>query len=105
MLVTRLQVTGHLPSDAVDEVISAVMQREQLGSTGIGRGLAVPHAKHLSVSRLTGTIGYAANGLEFDALDGKPVHTIVLLLSPPDRPGEHLRALEKISRLMRTPAE
>jgi PTS system fructose-specific IIA component/PTS system nitrogen regulatory IIA component len=77
------------------------MKREELGSTGIGRGVAVPHTKHPSVERLVGTVGISRNGVEFSSLDGEPVQIFFLLVSPPDRPGDHLRALENISRQLR----
>lgn len=77
------------------------MKREELGSTGIGRGIAVPHTKHPSVDQLTGTVGISQEGVDFQSLDGEPVQLFFLLVSPPDRPGDHLRALENISRQLR----
>ena len=77
------------------------MKREDLGSTGIGRGVAVPHTKHPSVSRLVGTVAVSHSGVDFESLDGEPVQLFFLLVSPPDRPGDHLRALENISRQLR----
>lgn len=63
--------------------------------------MAVPHTKHPSVDRLVGTVAVAAEGVDFDSLDGEKVHLFFLLISPPDRPGDHLRALENISRQLR----
>ena len=77
------------------------MKREELGRTGIGRGVAVPHTKHPSVSELVGTVAVSEDGVDFDSLDGEKVHLLFLLISPPDRPGDHLRALENISRQLR----
>ena len=77
------------------------MKREELGSTGIGKGIAVPHTKHPSVSKLVGTVGVSADGIDFNSLDGEKVHLLFLLISPPDLPVEHLRALENISRQLR----
>jgi PTS system fructose-specific IIA component/PTS system nitrogen regulatory IIA component len=77
------------------------MKREDLGSTGIGRGVAVPHTKHPSVRRLVGTVAVSHDGVDFKSLDGEPVQLFFLLVSPPDRPGDHLRALENISRQLR----
>jgi PTS system fructose-specific IIA component/PTS system nitrogen regulatory IIA component len=77
------------------------MKREELGSTGIGRGVAVPHTKHASVEKLVGTVGISESGLDFDSLDGQDASLFFLLVSPPDRPGDHLRALENISRQLR----
>jgi len=77
------------------------MSREELGSTGIGRGVAVPHTKHGSVEELVGTVGVSRHGVDFESLDGEKVYVLFLLVSPLDRPGDHLRALENISRQLR----
>ena len=82
-------------------IVNAVIKREELGSTGIGRGVAVPHTKHPGVDRLIGTVGLSRNGVDFNSLDGEKVQIFIILISPPDRPGEHLRALENISRKLR----
>ena len=82
----------------------AVLKREQLGSTGIGRGIAIPHTKHNSVDRLIGTVAVSPNGVPFESIDAEPVHVFVLLVSPQDRPGDHLRALENVVRSMRDDA-
>ena len=84
-----------------DDIVEAIMKREELGSTGIGRGVAVPHTKHPSVDKLVGTVGISTDGVDFDSLDGERVQLFFLLISPPDRPGDHLRALENISRQLR----
>ena len=65
------------------------------------RGIAVPHTKHPSVNKLVGTVGVSGDGVDFDSLDGERVQLFFLLVSPPDRPGDHLRALENISRQLR----
>jgi PTS system fructose-specific IIA component/PTS system nitrogen regulatory IIA component len=103
-LVRKLCDLGYLRPHDVDSVVQSLMQRERLGSTGIGRGIAVPHAKHAAVERIVGILGHVAAGIEFDSLDGAAVMTVCLVLSPPDQPGNHLRALEKISRVLRTAA-
>jgi nitrogen PTS system EIIA component len=97
-LANCLHATGNLSRDAVEEVIAAVARREEFGPTGIGGGLAVPHANHASLSQIVGAVGYSPAGIDFQSLDGRPVHTVVLVLSPPGNPREHLRALEQISR-------
>jgi PTS system fructose-specific IIA component/PTS system nitrogen regulatory IIA component len=66
--------------------------------------VAVPHTKHPSVTKLVGTVAVSHEGIDFDSLDGDPVQLIFLLVSPPDRPGDHLRALENISRQLRDDA-
>jgi mannitol/fructose-specific phosphotransferase system IIA component (Ntr-type) len=92
---------GKIPSGELDSIVRAIMKREELGSTGIGRGVAVPHTKHPSVNRLVGTVAVSPEGVDFDSLDGEKVQLFFLLISPPDRPGDHLRALENISRQLR----
>jgi PTS system fructose-specific IIA component/PTS system nitrogen regulatory IIA component len=100
-LVGNLVGAGRINADDSDSIVEAIMKREELGSTGIGRGIAVPHTKHPSVERLTGTVGVSQSGVDFQSLDGEPVQLFFLLVSPPDRPGDHLRALENISRQLR----
>jgi len=100
-LAESLASSGALKADDLDGIIRAIMKREELGSTGIGKGIAVPHTKHPSVSKLVGTVGVSADGVDFNSLDGEKVHLFFLLISPPDRPGDHLRALENISRQLR----
>jgi PTS system fructose-specific IIA component/PTS system nitrogen regulatory IIA component len=100
-LVDSLQAAGEISAADRDDIVKAILKREELGSTGIGRGIAVPHTKHPSVSKLVGTVGVSSEGVEFDSLDGEKVQLFFLLVSPPDRPGDHLRALENISRQLR----
>jgi mannitol/fructose-specific phosphotransferase system IIA component (Ntr-type) len=100
LVESLVQSGGVRPEDKMG-IVDAVMKREELGSTGIGRGVAVPHTKHPSVNRLIGTVGISRNGVEFNSLDGEKVHIFFLLVSPPDRPTNHLRALENISRQLR----
>ena len=100
-LVAALVEAGAIRSDEKESIVKAIMKREELGSTGIGRGVAVPHTKHPSVDRLIGTVGISHDGVDFNSLDGEKVQIFFLLVSPPDRPGDHLRALENISRQLR----
>jgi PTS system fructose-specific IIA component/PTS system nitrogen regulatory IIA component len=100
-MVQALQEAGGIETGEFDSIIRAILKREELGSTGIGRGVAVPHTKHPSVDRLVGTVAVSREGVDFDSLDGEKVHLFFLLISPPDRPGDHLRALENISRQLR----
>ena len=100
-LAGALVAASEIAEEDLDGIVSAIMKREELGSTGIGRGVAVPHTKHPSVDRLVGTVGVAHGGVDFNSLDGEKVELLFLLVSPPDRPGDHLRALENISRQLR----
>lgn len=100
-MIGSLVSAGKIAEDNRDDIVAAVMKREELGSTGIGRGVAVPHTKHASVEKLVGTVAVSEAGVDFDSLDGEKVQLFFLLVSPPDRPGDHLRALENISRRLR----
>ncbi len=100
-MVQGLLDAGKIPANAFESIVRAILNREELGSTGIGRGVAVPHTKHSSVDQLVGTVAVSTEGVDFDALDGEKVHLFFLLVSPQDRPGDHLRALENISRQLR----
>src|SRR3954464_9759402 len=100
-MVESLRDSGLFKGAEVDDVVRAIQKRELLGSTGIGRGVAIPHTKHASVELLVGTVGISVEGVDFNSLDGDKVHLLFLLVSPPDRPGDHLRALENISRQLR----
>ncbi|MFM7117350.1 MAG: PTS sugar transporter subunit IIA [Planctomycetota bacterium] len=97
-LVNALISSGMLTAEQEEPIVQAIMKREELGSTGIGRGIAVPHTKHASVSQPVGTVGISRGGVDFQSLDGEKVQLFFLLISPPDRPGDHLRALENISK-------
>jgi fructose-specific phosphotransferase system IIA component len=83
-----------------DELVKAVLAREETRSTGIGKGLAVPHGKSAACDRLIMAVGKPATPIDFKSVDGQPVDVIVLLASPPDQTGPHIQALARISRLM-----
>src|SRR5438876_8459474 len=100
-MVESLRTAGYFKGGEPDDIVRAILRRELLGSTGIGRGVAIPHTKHGSVDRLIGTVAVSPGGVAFDSLDGEPVHVFVMLISPKDRPGDHLRALENVSRNLR----
>jgi mannitol/fructose-specific phosphotransferase system IIA component (Ntr-type) len=100
-IVSALVSAGKIEEQEFDGIIDAILKREELGSTGIGRGVAVPHTKHSMVEKLFGTVAVSPSGVDFDSLDGEKVHLLFLLISPLDRPGDHLRALENISRQLR----
>lgn len=100
-MVENLRGAGYFKSHEPDEIIKAIQKRELLGSTGIGRGVAIPHTKHAGVERLIGTVAISRDGVAFDSIDGDPVHILVMIISPVERPSEHLRALEGVSRALR----
>ncbi len=100
-MVNSLRSNGYFKGGEPEDIVKAILKRELLGSTGIGRGVAIPHTKHTSVDRLIGTVALSKPGVSFDSLDGEPVFVFFLLVSPQDRPGDHLRALENVSRCLR----
>jgi mannitol/fructose-specific phosphotransferase system IIA component (Ntr-type) len=95
-LVKALAAAGAIPKKSVEDVAKAVMARESQATTGIGKGVALPHAKLKGIKKPIGTIGRSADGIEFASLDAKPVYSIILLLSSPENPDEHLQAMETI---------
>jgi PTS system fructose-specific IIA component/PTS system nitrogen regulatory IIA component len=100
-LAESLHAAGRFNSNDLEDIIKAILRREQLGSTGIGRCIAIPHTRHASVSQLVGTIGLSPAGIPFDSVDGEPAHILVLLISPQDKPGDHLRALENVVQTLK----
>jgi fructose-specific phosphotransferase system IIA component len=83
-----------------NDVLRAVREREEVLSTGIGNGVAIPHGKSASISELALAAGVTPEGVDFEALDGKPVHLFFLLVGPESAAGEHVKALSRISRLL-----
>jgi len=100
-MVESLKACGSIKDGDEESIVAAILKREELGSTGIGMGVAVPHTKHPSVDKLIATVALAKGGVDFASLDGEDVYILFLLVSPPDRPGDHLRGLENISRHLR----
>ncbi len=84
-----------------DALHAALVEREKLGSTGIGENVAIPHAKSAEVSQIMTLFGRSVGGIDFDSLDNKPVHFVCLVLAPVQSTGHHLKALARISRLLK----
>ena len=84
-----------------ENLLKALMEREQLGSTGIGENVAIPHAKISEIDQIITIFGRSIKGIEFDSLDKKPVHFIYLVLAPVNSSGQHLKVLARISRLLK----
>src|SRR5262245_13899685 len=97
-MVSSLKTAGRIRATDEEAIVTAILKREELGSTGIGRGVAVPHTKHPSAESIIATVALCHAGLDFQSLDGEDVFILFLLISPPDRPGDHLRGLETITR-------
>ena len=99
-LIDALVASGSAPAAARDELIAHLLERERKSTTGFGAGIAVPHAKHKSVKRVCAAIGLSQAGLDFASIDLQPVYSVVLLLSPEDKPEEHLQAMEAIFKVL-----
>jgi fructose-specific phosphotransferase system IIA component len=82
------------------EILKRLKERELLGSTGIGKGVAIPHAKCPKVKNMAAAFGISKTGVDFKSLDGEPTYIFFLLIAPGETPGPHLKALAKISRLL-----
>ncbi len=82
-------------------IYDALMEREDLGSTGIGQGIAIPHGKSDSVNKVIAALGVSKRGIDFDALDGESVYIFFMRVAPPNSAGIHLKILAKISRLLK----
>jgi PTS system fructose-specific IIA component/PTS system nitrogen regulatory IIA component len=95
-LIDALIQADAVPAELRDELIDRILERERTGSTGFGKGVAVPHVKHEKLPRMVGTIGISEKGIDFNALDREPVYSVVVLLSPTDQPDQHLQAMENI---------
>ncbi|MXZ75390.1 MAG: PTS sugar transporter subunit IIA [Gemmatimonadetes bacterium] len=98
-LAAALTESGRISDNR--EVLQAVLEREKIMSTGIGKGVAIPHGKCKAVDRLVGVLGIKKEGVDFQSLDEQPVYLFFLLVSPLNVSGPHIRALAHISRLLR----
>jgi len=99
-LVDALVASGACAPACRDEIVKLLLDRERRSTTGFGAGIAVPHAKHPSVTRVAAAVGLSSGGVDFASLDMQPVYSVVLLLSPPQRPDEHLHAMEVIFKVL-----
>lgn len=100
-MLERVARAGMVPQERLDGVLAALLDREQRGSTAIGRGVAVPHAKIEDLDHIVVSFGYSSRGVEFKALDGEPVHQIFLVLACPDAADDYIDVLQRITRLVR----
>jgi len=91
---------GAMPAELVGPARQAIVDRERLGSTAIGRGVAVPHARLEGVERILVAFGHSRKGIEFNALDGQPVHQVFLVLAPNGAAEQYLNVMERITRLV-----
>ncbi len=94
------RVDDRIDQDALTQVL---LEREKLGSTGIGDGVAIPHGKLASIDRVIAVFGRSIDGVDFDSMDGGKAHLFFLLVAPESSTGDHLKALARVSRLMKSP--
>jgi len=99
-LVDLLIAAGKIKKKDKTPILKNIKEREQLGSTGIGKGVAIPHAKADNVKNMISAFAVSKKGLDFRSLDGEPTFLFFLLVAPGETPGPHLKALAKISRLL-----
>ncbi|UCC23461.1 MAG: PTS sugar transporter subunit IIA [Planctomycetota bacterium] len=95
-LVTALDRAGRLGKNNSKEITKAVIKREKEASTGMGKGVALPHVKHKAVKDVIAAVGRSSVGIDFSSLDKQPVYSVILLISPVDNPDRHLQAMERI---------
>jgi PTS system nitrogen regulatory IIA component len=100
-LVDLLVSAGDIKKEDKEKLMEILLNREALGSTGIGQGVGIPHGKSNMVKNLSLAFGLSQKGVAFDSLDGEPVHIFFLLVAPEDSAGPHLKALARISRLLK----
>jgi nitrogen PTS system EIIA component len=100
-MVTMLADGGVIEKKHKNKIIEGLMAREALGSTAIGQGIAIPHTKSDTVSNLVAALAISKKGVNFDSLDGEPAHIFFLLVAPSDSAGPHLKALARVSRLLK----
>ena len=100
-MVHLLVKGGELKPPEEEKIVPVLLARESLGSTGIGQGVGIPHGKSNAVRQLVGAFGISRHGVDFDSLDGEPAHLFFLLVAPEDSAGPHLKALARISRLLK----
>ncbi len=99
-LVLSLEKANKLGNGKSADIIKAVMKREAEASTGLGRGVAVPHVKHSAIKDVVVAVGRSSIGIDFSSLDKQPVYSVILLLSPADNPDKHLQAMENIFKCL-----
>jgi len=95
---------GDCPNTDEDQIAKILVERERLATTGIGDGVAIPHGKLSGIDGICAAIGISRTGIPFDAVDGNPIHIFVALLAPQNSTGDHLKALARVSRLLKDPA-
>ncbi len=102
-MVDKLIKVGEIPADSREGILGALIEREEITSTGLGQGIAIPHAKHPTINKMIGLIARSKEGVDYDALDGKPVHLFVMLLSSQELIQQHLESLAYVAKNLNDP--
>lgn len=100
-LVKVLANSRRIKAADVDEIVEGSLAREAIGSTGIGHGIAIPHCRTALVKKIMCAYGWAPQGVDFDSLDGEPVYSVFLLLTPPDKKEDHLQLMRNFASQIR----
>ena len=99
-LVSALDKAGQLGKGNSEEITKAMIKREKEASTGMGKGIAVPHVKHKAVKNVVAAVGCSSAGIDFSSLDKQPVYSVILLISPMDNPDRHLQTMEHVFKCL-----
>ena len=99
-LVSALDKAGRLGKGNREEITKAMIKREKEASTGMGKGIAVPHVKHKAVKDVVAAVGCSSAGIDFSSLDKQPVYSVILIISPMDNPDRHLQTMEHVFKLL-----
>jgi len=99
-LLETLVAAGSLPAGALGRALTAILEREKLGSTAIGCGVAVPHARLEELDRILVAFGFSAEGVEFRALDSQPVHEVFVIIAPKGQAAQYLEVMQRITHLV-----
>lgn len=100
-LITSLVKARKIGSEHADEIIEGALAREAIGSTGIGHGIAIPHCRTPLIKSIVCAFGCSEKGIDFDSLDGEPVHSVFLLLTPPEQKEQHLQLMKSFASQIR----
>ena len=100
-LVDALHNAGAITAEQVEDIVEGAMAREAVGSTGIGHGIAIPHCRSDIVDTIVCAYGMSDGGIDFDSLDGEPVHSVFLLITPPAKKDEHLQLMKNFASQIR----